>query len=114
MLQELLSSLTRRVSFGEPASSTASGMLTDLVVYNYRDALDATMNYGAHSKFVAKWLDKLDAEDAAEAAPASAVSTAETAQPETTTVAATETAIAEAPEVEATAVPAMDTSKVVK
>ncbi|KAF4617246.1 hypothetical protein D9613_005847 [Agrocybe pediades] len=28
-----------------------------------RDALDATMNYGAHSKFVEKWLDKLDEED---------------------------------------------------
>lgn len=30
-----------------------------------RDVLDATMNYAAHSKFVAKWLDKLEAEDAA-------------------------------------------------
>ncbi|KAF8817025.1 peroxiredoxin Q [Phlegmacium glaucopus] len=30
-----------------------------------RDALDATMNYGAHTKFVEKWLDKLDAEDKA-------------------------------------------------
>ncbi|PPQ63624.1 hypothetical protein CVT24_004377 [Panaeolus cyanescens] len=29
-----------------------------------RDALDATMNYGAHTKFVEKWLEKLDAEDA--------------------------------------------------
>lgn len=28
-----------------------------------RDALDATMNYGVHAKFVAKWLDKLDAEN---------------------------------------------------
>ncbi|KAI0076767.1 peroxiredoxin Q [Panus rudis PR-1116 ss-1] len=27
-----------------------------------RDALDATMNYGAHTKFVNKWLEKLDAE----------------------------------------------------
>jgi peroxiredoxin Q/BCP len=27
-----------------------------------RDGLDATMNYGAHSKFVEKWLDKLDEE----------------------------------------------------
>ncbi|CAA7261488.1 unnamed protein product [Cyclocybe aegerita] len=34
-----------------------------------RDALDATVNYGAHSKFVSKWLDKLDEEDKA-AAPA--------------------------------------------
>jgi len=31
-----------------------------------RDALDATINYGAHSKFVEKWLDKLQAEDAKE------------------------------------------------
>jgi len=30
-----------------------------------RDALDATMNYGAHSKFVSSWLDKLEAEKAA-------------------------------------------------
>ncbi|OCH91855.1 AhpC-TSA-domain-containing protein [Obba rivulosa] len=28
-----------------------------------RDALDATMNYNAHLKFVTKWLDKLEAED---------------------------------------------------
>ncbi|KAG6811637.1 hypothetical protein H0H92_006507 [Tricholoma furcatifolium] len=28
-----------------------------------RDTLDATMNYGAHAKFVAKWLDKLEAEE---------------------------------------------------
>ncbi|KAG7088464.1 hypothetical protein E1B28_012453 [Marasmius oreades] len=27
-----------------------------------RDALDATMNYGAHSKFVAQWLEKLEKE----------------------------------------------------
>lgn len=27
-----------------------------------RDALDATMNYGAHVKFVTKWLEKLDTE----------------------------------------------------
>ncbi|KAG5634569.1 hypothetical protein H0H81_001515 [Sphagnurus paluster] len=34
-----------------------------------RDTLDATMNYGAHSKFVAKWLEKLEAEDMLEATP---------------------------------------------
>ncbi|TFK74779.1 AhpC-TSA-domain-containing protein [Pluteus cervinus] len=28
-----------------------------------RDALDATMNYGKHAPFVAKWLDKLSGED---------------------------------------------------
>lgn len=28
-----------------------------------RDALDATMNYGAHAKFVARWLEKLAKED---------------------------------------------------
>ncbi|PPQ65863.1 hypothetical protein CVT26_000797 [Gymnopilus dilepis] len=28
-----------------------------------RDALDATLNYSAHSKFVDKWLDKLQAEE---------------------------------------------------
>ncbi|KAF8964287.1 thioredoxin-like protein [Flammula alnicola] len=32
-----------------------------------RDALDATVNYGAHSKFVDKWLTKLEAEDRGEA-----------------------------------------------
>ncbi|KAJ3788355.1 peroxiredoxin Q [Lentinula aff. detonsa] len=38
-----------------------------------RDALDATMNYGAHSKFVTKWLEKLQKEKQtaeAEVAPA--------------------------------------------
>jgi len=28
----------------------------------FRDALDATINYGAHSKFVEKWLEQLDEE----------------------------------------------------
>jgi peroxiredoxin Q/BCP len=27
-----------------------------------RDMLDTTLNYSAHSEFVAKWLDKLEAE----------------------------------------------------
>ncbi|KAF8073830.1 thioredoxin-like protein [Lyophyllum atratum] len=48
-----------------------------------RDTLDATMNYGAHSKFVARWLDKLEAEDAAASAPApTATTTATEPQPE--------------------------------
>ncbi|GLB38493.1 putative redoxin [Lyophyllum shimeji] len=34
-----------------------------------RDTLDTTINYAAHSKFVAKWLEKLEEEDAASAAP---------------------------------------------
>lgn len=39
----------------------------------HRDVLDTTVNYGAHVKFVSKWLDKLEAEEkkAAEA-PAAA------------------------------------------
>jgi thioredoxin-dependent peroxiredoxin len=38
-----------------------------------RDALDATVNYGAHSKFVTKWLEKLQKEKEKETtAPASA------------------------------------------
>lgn len=41
-----------------------------------RDGLDATMNYGAHSKFVEKWLDKLDTEDKAAVAVAAAESPA--------------------------------------
>ncbi|KAF8158391.1 peroxiredoxin Q [Crassisporium funariophilum] len=52
-----------------------------------RDALDATVNYGAHSKFVEKWLDKLDAEDK-DSQPAATA---------TETPAATTTATAEAP-----------------
>ncbi|PPQ77479.1 hypothetical protein CVT25_011348 [Psilocybe cyanescens] len=48
-----------------------------------RDALDATMNYGAHSKFVEKWLARLQTEDEATA--------------ETPTTPAVETATAEAP-----------------
>jgi hypothetical protein len=30
-----------------------------------RDALDATMNYSAHQKFVDKWFQKLEGESAA-------------------------------------------------
>ena len=40
-----------------------------------RDALDATMNYGAHAKFVEKWLDKLEVENKV----ATATETAESA-----------------------------------
>ncbi|KAJ7044084.1 peroxiredoxin Q [Mycena alexandri] len=44
---------------------------------NIRDTVEGTINYGAHSKFVTKWLDKLEAEQkaAAEPAPAAAVET---------------------------------------
>ena len=41
-----------------------------------RDGLDATMNYGAHAKFVEKWLDKLDAENEVATATATAESPA--------------------------------------
>lgn len=34
-----------------------------------RDALDATLNFGAHSKFVEKWLVKLEAEEKAVPVP---------------------------------------------
>ncbi|KAJ6584938.1 peroxiredoxin Q [Mycena capillaripes] len=38
---------------------------------NIRDTVEGTLNYGAHSKFVTKWLDKLEAEaKAAEPTPA--------------------------------------------
>ncbi|KAK7048325.1 thioredoxin-like protein [Favolaschia claudopus] len=37
---------------------------------NIRDTLEGTLNYGAHSKFVTKWLDKLKAESEKEQAPA--------------------------------------------
>lgn len=50
-----------------------------------RDALDTTINYGAHSKFVEKWLDILQAEDDAS---------------KTTAASPTETATAEAPATE--------------
>lgn len=30
-----------------------------------RDALDASMSYSAHAKFVSRWLDKLELEDKA-------------------------------------------------
>ncbi|GBE84900.1 peroxiredoxin Q [Sparassis latifolia] len=41
-----------------------------------RDSLDSTLNYGSHSKFVTKWLDKINTEEkrAAEPAPASETS----------------------------------------
>ncbi|KAI0770347.1 peroxiredoxin Q, partial [Fomes fomentarius] len=35
-----------------------------------RDVLDTTLNYGAHVKFVTKWLDKLEAEEKTAAEPA--------------------------------------------
>jgi len=41
---------------------------------NIRDTVEGTLNYGAHSKFVTNWLDKLEAEEksAAEPTPAAA------------------------------------------
>jgi len=46
-----------------------------------RDGLDATVNYGVHSKFVEKWLDRLDAEDkATETTVPAATATAEAPQ----------------------------------
>ncbi|KAJ7675861.1 peroxiredoxin Q [Mycena polygramma] len=51
-----------------------------------RDTVEGTLNFGAHSKFITKWLDKLEAEDkaAAEAAagPAPAVEAAVATAPE--------------------------------
>ena len=41
-----------------------------------RDGLDATMNYGAHAKFVENWLDKLDLENKVATATATAESPA--------------------------------------
>lgn len=50
-----------------------------------RDALDATVNYTAHTRFVAKWLEKLEAEDpAASDIVPTPTSTAEEPQPQTT------------------------------
>ncbi|KAJ6512245.1 peroxiredoxin Q [Mycena vitilis] len=52
-----------------------------------RDTVEGTLNFGAHSKFITKWLDKLEAEDkaAAETVPApdpAAVEAAVAAAPE--------------------------------
>lgn len=41
-----------------------------LAYASYRAVLDATMNFGAHAKFVHKELDKLDAEEKKDEAPA--------------------------------------------
>jgi hypothetical protein len=41
----------------------------------YRDALDASLNFGGHSKFIGKWLDKLEAEAAGVSAPTPEVET---------------------------------------
>ncbi|KAJ3852891.1 AhpC-TSA-domain-containing protein [Lentinula lateritia] len=50
-----------------------------------RDALDATMNYGAHSKFVTKWLEKLQKEkEVPEANPAQATEEVPEAAPAAT------------------------------
>ncbi|KAJ7780626.1 peroxiredoxin Q [Mycena maculata] len=52
-----------------------------------RDTQEGTINYGAHSKFVAKWLDKLEAEAAAPTATDAPAPTseapAETTEPAT-------------------------------
>ncbi|KAF5315483.1 hypothetical protein D9619_007225 [Psilocybe cf. subviscida] len=34
-----------------------------ILTHSIRDALDATVNYGAHAKFVEKWLDQLETEN---------------------------------------------------
>ncbi|KAH9841520.1 peroxiredoxin Q [Rhodofomes roseus] len=44
-----------------------------------RDALDTTINYGAHEKFVTKWLDKIDAEEKQDTQASGAVPTPEPA-----------------------------------
>ncbi|KAJ3775503.1 thioredoxin-like protein [Lentinula raphanica] len=48
-----------------------------------RDALDATMNYGAHSKFVTKWLEKLQKEKETGAATEPSSAAKEETQPPT-------------------------------
>ena len=62
MLHGSLSSLTEGGLFGVFEFLFEFGGKLD---GNIRDALDATMNYSAHTKFVSRWLDKLEAEDAA-------------------------------------------------
>jgi hypothetical protein len=58
-----------------------------------REGLDATMNYGAHSKFVEKWLHRLDEEDLAEAsAPVATTAESGTTKTTSTTIPATTTA----------------------
>ena len=49
-----------------------------------RDALDATLNFGAHSKFVEKWLVQLEAEEKAVPAPTPATPAATEATATTT------------------------------
>ncbi|KAJ7784597.1 hypothetical protein B0H16DRAFT_303545 [Mycena metata] len=39
------------------------------LIFSNRDTIEGTINYGAHSKFVTKWLDKLEAEQKAAAEP---------------------------------------------
>jgi len=46
-----------------------------------RDALDATINVSAHSKFVEKWLHKLEEEDKAGGPAATATTTADAPAP---------------------------------
>lgn len=43
---------------------------------DHRDGLEATMDYGAHAKFVEKWLNKLDVENEVATATATAESPA--------------------------------------
>jgi len=100
-LLELPLSLIRKGLSGElhcwvltiDGGSNSDGFL----FWSTRDALDATMNYGAHSKFVEKWLGILEEEGKTEASAPSAA--AESAVPTETadTPAPATTSTAEAP-----------------
>ncbi len=60
------------MSFGELACFLFVMLpeLDGVLVFLCRDVLDTTLNYGAHVKFVTKWLDKLEAEEKTAAEPA--------------------------------------------
>jgi hypothetical protein len=53
--------LTRGELSGKTAYSNV--LKTFILTRTIRDALDATVNYGAHAKFVEKWLDQLETEN---------------------------------------------------
>jgi thioredoxin-dependent peroxiredoxin len=57
-----------KASLGMKAVPKVNTSLTYRMAF-FRDVLEATLNYGAHGKFVAKWLDKLEKEASAPVAP---------------------------------------------
>lgn len=67
--------IVRRVRIYPPVNFHVLNLFLSLCMDD-RDGLDTTLNYGAHAKFVEKWIDKLDVENQVATATATAESPA--------------------------------------